>query len=294
MCRRQYYYHYYGSWGGWERSAPPLARKLYILKKVISLPLLVGDVIHRTVAEALGGIMSGNPISVESSERRAVGQFRAAWRSSKRREWESQPRKPNLFEHYYGGEVTPERLLRMRDTILRCMRNFYASGHYGFLQGLGREQWLATETLDSFQVSGTKVWATLDLAVRSEGKVRVYDWKSGQRAGDDIRQMGVYGLYAAARWRKLPKNILLTTVYLRDGTSRGVHFGASELNDAEALIRESSGKMRDLLREPDRACPDDFPMVEDPAYAAAARSRRSAMPTGAAFGRRRPLGRSPG
>ena len=33
-CRRRYYYHYYGAWGGWDSNAPPDIRRLYVLKQL--------------------------------------------------------------------------------------------------------------------------------------------------------------------------------------------------------------------------------------------------------------------
>ena len=33
-CLRAYYFHYYRSWGGWDRAAPAEARELYTLKKL--------------------------------------------------------------------------------------------------------------------------------------------------------------------------------------------------------------------------------------------------------------------
>ena len=30
-CRRRYWIHYYGSWGGWERDAPTSVRQAYLL-----------------------------------------------------------------------------------------------------------------------------------------------------------------------------------------------------------------------------------------------------------------------
>ena len=33
-CRRRYYLHYYGSWGGWQAEGDPRARLLYVLKRL--------------------------------------------------------------------------------------------------------------------------------------------------------------------------------------------------------------------------------------------------------------------
>ena len=36
-CQLKYYYHYYGSWGGWEKNASERIRKLYVLKNLTNL-----------------------------------------------------------------------------------------------------------------------------------------------------------------------------------------------------------------------------------------------------------------
>src|SRR5215475_10053588 len=35
-CRRKYFYHYYGAWGGWDTTAAEDVRRLYILKQLAS------------------------------------------------------------------------------------------------------------------------------------------------------------------------------------------------------------------------------------------------------------------
>jgi len=33
-CPRQYYFNYYGYWGGWETDAPERTRQIYVLKQL--------------------------------------------------------------------------------------------------------------------------------------------------------------------------------------------------------------------------------------------------------------------
>ena len=35
-CPRAYWFHYYGSWGGWDAAAPRDVRELYVLKNLSS------------------------------------------------------------------------------------------------------------------------------------------------------------------------------------------------------------------------------------------------------------------
>ena len=48
-------------------------------------------------------------------------------------------------------------------------------------------------------MAGTKIYAVPDFAFRDvEGRVRIYDWKSGQPRETDRSQLAVYLLYARA------------------------------------------------------------------------------------------------
>src|SRR5690606_9490976 len=48
-CLRQYYYQYYGSWGGWERGAPAEPRELYMLKKLTIRHAWSGTAVHDAI-----------------------------------------------------------------------------------------------------------------------------------------------------------------------------------------------------------------------------------------------------
>jgi hypothetical protein len=54
-CLRRYFYHYYGSWGGWQDDADPLTRRLYILKQLKNRHLWAGGVVHDAVLATADG-----------------------------------------------------------------------------------------------------------------------------------------------------------------------------------------------------------------------------------------------
>jgi len=45
-CPRQYYFNYYGYWGGWEQNAPERTRQIYILKNLQNRYSWKGDRVH--------------------------------------------------------------------------------------------------------------------------------------------------------------------------------------------------------------------------------------------------------
>ena len=52
-CARQYWWQYYGSWGGWDRSAPSEAREAYVLKNLATRWAWVGTAVHETIESLL-------------------------------------------------------------------------------------------------------------------------------------------------------------------------------------------------------------------------------------------------
>jgi hypothetical protein len=51
-CRRAYFLHYYGSWGGWEDGAHPELRQLWVLKKLANRFHWAGGVVHAVIKDA--------------------------------------------------------------------------------------------------------------------------------------------------------------------------------------------------------------------------------------------------
>ena len=52
-CKRRYFYHYYGAWGGWEAGATEDVRRLYVLKQLASRQMWGGRVVHDAIEMAL-------------------------------------------------------------------------------------------------------------------------------------------------------------------------------------------------------------------------------------------------
>ena len=48
-CRRRYFYHYYGAWGGWDAAAGEEVRRLYILKQLASRQMWAGRIVHDAI-----------------------------------------------------------------------------------------------------------------------------------------------------------------------------------------------------------------------------------------------------
>src|SRR5947207_1543270 len=64
-CRRKYYLHYYGAWGGWAADAAADVRLLYVLKQLASRQMWGGRVVHDAIEMALHVYQQGRDVPVE-------------------------------------------------------------------------------------------------------------------------------------------------------------------------------------------------------------------------------------
>ncbi len=289
-CRRQYWWNYYGSWGGWSWDAADDAREAYMLKKLSNRWAWVGTVVHETIEAALGRLSNTTqgaapgwhaddlkPLleSVTQRMRRDFG-------GSRSKRHHSRPAKIlGLAEHEYDEDVPDEEWARMNRNALTALQTFFTSDLFGRIRKSDPSQWLPIEKLDKFDFEGTGVWAVLDFATRRPppgGGIEIYDWKTGAINPEANRpQLGCYTLYVEQAFDVSPENVENHLVYLgeelKDVTFR---LDAEELEATRAKMRASIREMRALIRDPAENIADqaDFPMTDDLAKCGWCRFRR--------------------
>lgn len=262
-CQRQYYYNYYGSWGGWYDSADELTRLVYRLKKMSTLPQMVGTVVHDAISRVLKALESGRDVPPKTAETYATQLFDRHVEDSLEKRWlRSASKHTNLFEHYYGQSLDVD---AGRARVIENVNAFFESEAFKTLQDTPTEQWLSVEALTSFVFNATKLWVALDVAVRQGEGVAVFDWKTGREREADRLQLAVYALYASTVWGVSVPHLQLQDVYLQAGVVRPVTVDTNVLDETRQIICESIAQMRDLLDDPNAntASIDTFPMTED-------------------------------
>ena len=266
-CRRAYYWHYYGSWGGWDRDAGAEVRRAWMLKRMSNLDMWGGSVVHEVVERALHDLRWGRTNTIEELHRRGREQMVRSWRQSLGREWEFDPKhRLNLFEHYYTDKTVDRRSVTIRDRVNTCLENFRRSPSYEALQSLQKADWLAVEELDRLELDGFPVWVKIDCAFRRGEEVVIIDWKTGKPREGDREQLTAYALYATTAWENVgPEDILLRAAYLQTGEEVDYTVSQDDLEDLKERIRGNAAEMRALLADADAntAELDAFPMVED-------------------------------
>ncbi|WP_145188458.1 PD-(D/E)XK nuclease family protein [Planctomycetes bacterium Pla163] len=279
-CARSYYNNYYLGWLGWERGAPVERKKAYRLKKLHSMATWAGDSLHVALADWFAERQQGREAPGPDWVRdRALERLRQGYRESRDRadEWDRRPSKlTRLSEHYYGEDSVDEATgeaarygKRFVERIEKGVACFFEEPALARCRDTDPATWLACEELGTIELFGTKVYAIPDFALKDDGAVWIYDWKTGRPRERDRFQLSLYALYAEQVWGVDPTDVVAVDVYLTTGELSEMRFDRAELEATLARVEESMARMRELHFDADAGVGDAarFPMLEkgDPA-----------------------------
>ncbi|HEY1418341.1 MAG TPA: PD-(D/E)XK nuclease family protein [Myxococcaceae bacterium] len=297
-CRRAYYLHYYGSWGGWEDEAHPELRQLWILKKLANRFNWAGNVVHAAIKDALLEVRAGRRPDPARAITRARFIMREDYKHSRARAyWKERQRLEfmGLMEHEYGEPVPDTEWKRVWDGVEAALTWFFQSPWLERARALQPQQWLEVdEGADHswFEMDGVKMFAIPDFAFRDpDGLITVVDWKTGALNTRHEDQVVGYALYLAHRHRVEPQHIRCRLVFLNAGQEVEVPVDAHTVERFSLHFRESVQRMRELLVNAAANTPLDapqFPMTEDLSQCARCAFRRACKREGVTFASLRP------
>ncbi len=251
-CPRQYFYQYYGYWGGWRADAPARTREIYILRNLNTVPLWTGQKVHECVDHTIQNLRWAQPgLEVEKIIDVTLKRMRQEFVNSFYGRYRQQPKSCALFEHEYGVGRGEDDWRDAAAHVERCLRTFYGSAVYGRLQALPRAAWLEAEEWANFLLDDVKIWVKLDCAYRdADGRVVIYDWKTGKRVNEDTSlQLSCYALYAGQKWNAEPARVLAREYNLYHDEEREFPVNAEDLDSTVTYIRARFEDMRALLAD---------------------------------------------
>ena len=248
-CPLRYWFHYYGSWGGWEPEGPETARELYLLKNLTNLHLIAGDVVHRAIERVLTGIHRGVKPEAERTVAWCKSEMQSSYKESQEELWRNAPKQfTRLFEHHYGPRPDRAFLQKIATKIGTAIRTFFDSRSYSIIRETDPGQWLPMETLDSFEFEGTTVYAVPDFACRHDDEILIFDWKTGRPDKRNKDQLVLYSMFAAIKWDADPDKIRAAPVYLLNGGDfKPATPTAEDRERVTEQMRDSIHEMQGLL-----------------------------------------------
>lgn len=249
-CKRKYYYNYYSYWGGWKSDADPATRKTYVLKNMTNLKIFPGDVIHRVIKQVLRGLSCGKAIELDLAKERARKMLNQGWKESRDGKWRADPkRRVNLFEHYYKLVVSDKQTERIKENVMQCLDNFYASEIFEDIKSSDPRSWLAFQDMESFNLEDIKVFAIPDFAFEHNEKTVLFDWKSGIRSSSHEMQMRCYALLLERKWGRPLSKLDFNILYLRSGDVVKMEVTTEDVERMAKFIKSSFADMLKLLED---------------------------------------------
>jgi hypothetical protein len=265
-CRRRYYYHYYGAWGGWDAGADPIAHGLYVLKQLGTRQMWAGRLVHEAVERSLLALRAGHALSEAALIDDTVRQMRGEWKASRDHVYRESPKRTGLFEHEYGVPVRDSEWQALRDHVIRCLRNFHRLPLLGEVKRVSTDRWILIEDIGSFPWEGTRVFTAPDFGYWNQAdRLQLIDWKTGGNGGDASLQLGGYALYALEVLGVDLPRVDLLEVNLREGTVTRHPWDEVSLERVREHIRLSVRSMKAYLKDPDGNIAEeaDFEKTED-------------------------------
>ena len=278
-CPRAYWYHYYGSFGGWKPDADPTTAELWLLKKLTGRQAWAGSATHAAIEWALGEARTRAaeaatgaspqlpPLEETLAHLRAHMRsgFRASRAGAYRRPYRG-PRPLSLLEHEYGVPVPDAVWKETFEHACRCIENFYRDEAARELISTPPERWRSVEELHSLDYEGVRVYFVFDAAFEDEaGRLRILDWKTGRPREKDTMQLCGYAYFAQAAWQVPWERTRCSLHYLATGETLEVPIGRDEVEGFEAMMRASIAAMRAALTSETEADPARLPPRPDPA-----------------------------
>ena len=260
ICPRQYYFNYYGYWGGWENAAPERTRQVYILKQLQNRYMWAGAKVHDCINHSLTNLQRGiSVLDVDQIVEITLNQMREEFRSSREKRYLTHPKTCALFEHEYEVPISNADWKNTADNVVQCLRNFYASETFVMLKELPQQMWLEVEDFSSFNLDSTKIWAVLDCSFRTDDSgVTIIDWKTGRSMSEDVSmQLSCYAMYAMQKWGVDPEKVKLIEYNLL--ANQGAEFTVSpaEIENTKTYIAGSIADMQSTLVDVDNNVPKE-------------------------------------
>jgi len=252
FCPRAYFYHYYGSAGGFEWFSS--AQQLYQLKKLIPLDLWINSI----CTDVLRFFFYENSESLNII-RAAKRDFNHDARSLSLREWRDDPQKLNLFESYYGLMEINDLLEEGMELLEEFIESMSESGLLAYL----REIPYLSKRIFSFPVhthiGRIKVWCSPALVWQEDGLLKFLTLNNGSK--NKLRAHHTAALHKVLAFNKLrvkPERVVTLNFDLTSGETAVL--SDEEINVSELIehVKDSAAEMLSLLTGGNAAQENNF------------------------------------
>ncbi|MBS1717644.1 MAG: PD-(D/E)XK nuclease family protein [Armatimonadetes bacterium] len=221
-CRRQWLFRYEPDVAASGQEFWELKRQGNLLPSSALLGRVVDDAITAALRHRLREGKWPNGIG-KAVERVMVGylRFSAEWVAAalNRDRWPKSKQRQAVDRFYYNSPLTEHELTDLRRRAQQLVERWFELPLRSELDSLPTETWRVPESgvIPSFELEGMKVYAKYDFMTVEPGRLRIYDWKTGDVANGEqgaIEQLHGYAIFAHREWGVPYEDMELIAVWL--------------------------------------------------------------------------------
>ncbi len=196
FCKRAYFYHYYGSAGGWDAYAPEPQKQIYRLKNIRRAEdwavELFNTALRNLVQDGWSGKSFDPAVTAQALHREINRLYRHGCFDVLAENWRNDAKAVNLFEIYYERKPgQEERVLEyVRQRIAQLCGHFIHHQLFSVIGGLGKLQLRNCQPPLSFMLGDLEVWLAPTLIWRDEDRLKILVIRGG--APPDKHLVAVY------------------------------------------------------------------------------------------------------
>lgn len=250
-CKRKYYFNHYGCWGGWDPTAPERIRELYILKNLSTRQIWIGQVVHDIIKYYLTKLKSGEDVISSHLIFKLKKRLKEDFECSETGIYKKFPKKCGLVEHEYKMLISKDEWDELFKYAEKCIMNFYNSDILKEIKREDIDKWLFLEDFLSFDFEGTKVYLSIDFAIKDkDNRVVLYDWKTGKERDVEMDvQLACYALYVLQKWNLSPDRIIIKKFNVALGKEDEFKATTQIIEDIKDYMRKSIEDMKNILKD---------------------------------------------
>lgn len=252
FCPRAYFYHYYGSAGGFKWFSN--AQQLYQLKKLIPLDLWINSICTDVLRFFF----------YENSEhfniiRAAKREFNQGARSISLREWREDPQQLNLFESYYGLVEINDLLEQGMEFLEKSLENIGESGLHAYIKEIPYLHKKITSFPVHTNIGRIRIWCSPVLIWQEDGLLKFLTLNNGLSNKLRARHTAaLHKIFAFNKLRAKPERVVTLNFDLTTGETSTVP--DEEINVSELIdhVKDSTEEMLALLTDDNALQEDNF------------------------------------
>jgi hypothetical protein len=254
-CQRQYYFDYYA-----KNHDKNIDLNLFLkLKQLTSVPLEVGNLVHDIVKIILERLVKN---SSEINREKLIEYSKSLI--------EKYCNSKEFIEKYYK-ETDEIDIQFLNDKVITFINQFIDSQRFNWIIEKSKAaelKWLIEpDGFGETRINNLKAYCKVDFLIFDEGKIYIFDWKTGSEEEQKHRQQLLgYTAFACDHFNAKAEDVTCILYYFKNQFEKQVIFTSKDVMQFSETIKTQSKEMYSLTSKPESNIPlskEEFKKTDD-------------------------------